>query len=100
MTDHILPASDDARYGTVAMIRRLLLEQGLARWPLYAVAFTPMAVAAACTALPAYLISDFVNTAYLDRSFDTVMMLGAATMIIFVVKGPADYGHMTILARI
>jgi ATP-binding cassette subfamily B protein len=100
MTKHIMPDSADARYGSLAMIKRLLLEQGLARWPQYAFAFSLMAVAAACTALPAYLISDFVNTAYLDRSFDTVMMLGAATMIIFVVKGLADYGHMTILARI
>jgi len=100
MTKHIMPDSADARYGSLAMVKRLLLEQGLARWPQYAFAFTLMAVAAACTALPAYLISDFVNTAYLDRSFDTVMMLGAATMIIFVVKGLADYGHMTILARI
>src|SRR5690242_19589950 len=100
MTDHILPASDDARYGTVAMIRRLLLEQGLARWPQYAIAFTLMAVAAGCTALPAYLISDFVNTAYLDRQFRTIVMLGIATMVIFLVKGLADYGHMTILARI
>jgi ATP-binding cassette subfamily B protein len=100
MTKHIMPDSADARYGSLAMIKRLLLEQGLARWPQYAFAFMLMAVAAACTALPAYLISDFVNTAYLDRSFDTVMMLGAATMIIFVVKGLADYGHMTILARI
>jgi ATP-binding cassette subfamily B protein len=95
-----MPDSADARYGSLAMVKRLLLEQGLARWPQYAFAFSLMAVAAACTALPAYLISDFVNTAYLDRSFDTVMMLGAATMIIFVVKGLADYGHMTILARI
>jgi ATP-binding cassette subfamily B protein len=100
MTKHIMPDSADARYGSLAMVKRLLLEQGLARWPQYAFAFSLMAVAAACTALPAYLISDFVNTAYLDRSFDTVMMLGAATMIIFVVKGLADYGHMTILARI
>jgi len=100
MTKHIMPDSADARYGSLAMVKRLLLEQGLARWPQYAFAFSLMAVAAACTALPAYLISDFVNTAYLDRSFGTVMMLGAATMIIFVVKGLADYGHMTILARI
>jgi ATP-binding cassette subfamily B protein len=100
MADHILPDSADARYGTVAMIRRLLLEQGLARWPHYAIAFTLMAVAAGCTALPAYLISDFVNTAYLSRSFDTVVTLGVATMIIFVVKGLADYGHRVILARI
>jgi ATP-binding cassette subfamily B protein len=100
MADHILPDSADARYGTVAMIRRLLLEQGLARWPQYAIAFALMAVAAGCTALPAYLISDFVNTAYLSRNFDTVVTIGLATMIIFVVKGLADYGHRVILARI
>ena len=46
MTKHIMPDSADARYGSLAMIKRLLLEQGLARWPQYAFAFTLMAVAA------------------------------------------------------
>ena len=100
MTDHILPDSADARYGTVAMIRRLLLEQGLARWPQYAFAFALMAIVAGCTALPAYLISDFVNTAYLSHSFDTVVFLGVVTMLTFMVKGVADYGQRVILSRI
>jgi len=100
MNDRILPASDDARYGTVAMIRRLLLEQGLVHWRKYAVAFVLMAIAAGCTALPAYLVSDFVNEAYLNRRFSTVVMLGVLTMAVFVVKGFASYGHMVILARI
>jgi len=95
-----MPDSADARYGALAMIKRLMLEQGLARWPQYAVVFVLMAVAAACTALPAYLISDFVNTAYLDKAFSTVIFLGVVTMLTFVVKGLADYGHQTILARI
>ncbi len=100
MANHILPDSADARYGTVAMIRRLLLEQGLARWPQYAFAFILMAVVAGCTALPAYLISDFVNTAYLSHSFDTVVFLGVVTMLTFLVKGVADYGQRVILSRI
>jgi len=100
MSHHIMPDSADARYGALAMIKRLMLEQGLARWPQYAVVFVLMAVAAACTALPAYLISDFVNTAYLDKAFSTVIFLGVVTMLTFVVKGLADYGHQTILARI
>jgi ATP-binding cassette subfamily B protein len=95
-----MPDSADARYGTLAMIKRLMLEQGLARWPQYLLAFTLMAVAAGCTALPAYLISDFVNTAYLDKEFRTIVILGIATALTFVVKGIADYGHQTILARI
>jgi ATP-binding cassette subfamily B protein len=100
MNDPKNSAADDARYGTYAMIRRLLLEQGLARWPQYTIAFILMAVAAGCTALPAYLISDFVNEAYLDRRFQTIIWLGVATMIIFLVKGLADYGHQVMLARI
>ena len=100
MTKHIMPDSADARYGSLAMIKRLLLEQGLARWPQYAFAFVLMAVAAGCTALPAYLISDFVNTAYLSRSFDTVVFLGTVTMLTFLVKGFADYGQRVILSRI
>ncbi|MGN6573463.1 MAG: ABC transporter ATP-binding protein, partial [Pseudolabrys sp.] len=100
MSHHIMPDSADARYGTLAMIKRLMLEQGLARWPQYLLAFTLMAVAAGCTALPAYLISDFVNTAYLDKEFRTIVILGIATALTFVVKGIADYGHQTILARI
>jgi ATP-binding cassette subfamily B protein len=100
MTKHIMPDSADARYGTLAMVKRLFLEQGLARWPQYLLAFTLMALAAACTALPAYLISDFVNTAYLAKEFRTIVILGVVTMLTFVVKGLADYGHQTILARI
>ena len=93
-------AADDARYGAVPLIRRLLREQGLARWPQYATAFTLMAIAAGCTALPAYLISDFVNEAYVDKRFETIIWLGGVTMVIFLVKGLADYGHQVILARI
>lgn len=100
MNDPKNSAADDARYGTYAMVRRLLREQGLARWPQYAIAFILMAVAAGCTALPAYLISDFVNEAYLDRRFQTIIWLGVATMVIFLVKGLADYGHQVMLARI
>ena len=100
MKDPMPSADADERYSTYAMVRRLLLEQGLARWPQYAIAFTLMAVAAGCTALPAYLISDFVNEAYLDRRFETIVWLGAVTMIIFLVKGITDYSHQVILARI
>lgn len=93
-------AAADAQYGTYAMVRRLLLEQGLTRWPRYATAFVLMAITAGCTALPAYLIKDFVNEAYRGRELQTTIWLGVATMIIFLVKGLADYGSGLILARI
>ncbi|MFN3657003.1 MAG: ABC transporter ATP-binding protein [Pseudolabrys sp.] len=100
MSTPILPASDDARYGNLAMVRRLLLEQGLVHWPRYAIAFVLMGIAAGCTALPAYLVSDFVNEAYVNRSFNTLMMLAFAMMAIFLVKGATTYAHMVILSRI
>jgi len=100
MNDPMPSAAADERYSTYAMIRRLLREQGLARWPQYAFAFSLMAIAAGCTALPAYLISDFVNEAYVDKRFQTIVWLGCVTMLIFVVKGLADYGHGVMLARI
>jgi ATP-binding cassette, subfamily B, bacterial MsbA len=100
MNDQILPAVADERYSAFALIRRLLTEQGLLHWRNYAIAFVLMAVAAGCTALPAYLVGDFINQAYLHHSFQMIVVLGIATMIIFIVKGLSTYGHMVILSRI
>ena len=55
MNDHILPSAADAQYGALVLVRRLIAEQGLVHWRKYAIAFTLMAVSAACTAIPAYL---------------------------------------------
>ena len=100
MNDHILPAADDAKYGAFALVRRLIAEQGLVHWRKYAMAFSLMAVTAGCTAIPAYLVRDFINQAYLDRSFHMVVVLSIAIMVAFVIKGLATYGHMLILSRI
>ncbi|HXX07894.1 MAG TPA: ABC transporter ATP-binding protein [Pseudolabrys sp.] len=100
MNDQNLPSVTDERYSALALIRRLLTEQGLLHWRKYATAFVLMAVAAGCTALPAYLVGDFVNQAYIHRSFPMIAMLGIATMVVFMVKGFATYGHMVILSRI
>jgi ATP-binding cassette, subfamily B, bacterial MsbA len=100
MNDQSLPAVADERYSALALIRRLLTEQGLLHWRNYAIAFALMAVAAGCTALPAYLVGDFINQAYLHHSFQMIVVLGIATMIIFIVKGLSTYGHMVILSRI
>ena len=43
-------------YGAFALIRRLFSEQGLHHWKRYALVIPMMAIAAACTALPAWLI--------------------------------------------
>src|ERR1035437_8423634 len=94
MNEHTLPSADDERYGTLAMVRRLLTEQGLVHWRKYAIAFTLMAVSAVCTAMSAYLIGDVINQAYVNRS------LTGITVVLFATKGLATYGHRVMLSRI
>lgn len=100
MNDHKLPSAADERYGSFALIRRLLTEQGLVHWPKYVGAFALMAVAAGCTALSAYLIGDVINQAYVNRNLRGIVTLGIITAALFAIKGLATYGHSVMLSRI
>ena len=100
MTNQTLPSADDARYGTLALIRRLLTEQGFVHWRRYAFAFTLMAISAGCTAFSAYLIGDVINQAYVNRNLAGIITIGGITVVLFATKGLATYGHSVILSRI
>ncbi len=100
MNDHTLPSADDARYGTFALIRRLLTEQGLVHWRKYALGFTLMAVSAGCTAFSAYLIGNVINEAYVNKSLAGIFILGGVTVALFATKGLATYGHSVLLSQI
>jgi subfamily B ATP-binding cassette protein MsbA len=86
--------------GTLAVIRRLVVEFGLAQWRRYALAFLLMGVGAACTAIPVYLIGDMVNMANIKHNFPGVVALATAAALIFVLRGAATYGQSVILSRI
>ncbi len=86
--------------GAPALPRRLLAENALAHWKRYAVAFVLMGVAAGCTALSAHLLGDVINEAYENRNMAGVVILGGVTLVLFIVKGSATYGHAVILSRI
>jgi ATP-binding cassette subfamily B protein len=90
----------DARYTTPVLVRRLLLEHGAAHWRLYAFAFVLMAVGAACTALVAYLMGDFINQAYLHKNFHGIALIGGTCVALFMLRGGALYGQAVILSRI
>ena len=100
MNDHTLPTAEPAHYGTVALIRRLLSEQGFAHWRKYAVAFTLMAISAGCTAFSAYLIGNVINEAYVNKNLVGIFALGGVTVALFATKGFATYGHSVMLSRI
>jgi subfamily B ATP-binding cassette protein MsbA len=87
-------------HGALTLVRRLLLEHAAGRWKRYARAFALMAVTAACTVIPAYLIKYFVNETYIGRDFHAIVALGIATMVLYAIKGASTYGHTVLLARI
>jgi ATP-binding cassette subfamily B protein len=91
---------DEDRYGASAMIRRLVLEEGLTYWPRYLMAFTMMAAAAAATALSAWLLGSVINEAYVNRNFGNIVWLSAIVCALFLIKGAATYGQSVILSRI
>jgi ATP-binding cassette, subfamily B, bacterial MsbA len=93
------PQTSD-EYSTAALIRRLLVDEALTYWPRYAFAFALMAVAAAATALSAYLLGTMTNEAYVKRDFHGIVVIGAIAMIIFAVKGFTTYSATVTLSRI
>ena len=90
--------SDD--YSTVALVRRLLVDEALEYWPRYAIAFVLMGIAAAATALTAYLLGTMTNEAYVDHNFHGIVVIGVIAMGIFAAKGFATYGAAVTLSWI
>ena len=76
---------------THAVLLRLLREQGRTYAPRYAVAFSFMAVVAACTALTAWMMKDVINRIFVDRDQHALIWVPAAILAIFLVKGCAGY---------
>jgi ATP-binding cassette subfamily B protein len=87
-------------YGAPALIRRLLAKHALHHRKLYIAAFLMMGVAAACTALSAYLLGDVVNQAYVHKNFHALLIVGIAAFGLFALKGAATYGQQVIMMRI
>src|SRR6202047_4205287 len=90
----------DDPYGAAILIRRLVVEQGAAYWRRYLLAFPLMAVSAATTAGSAYLLGQVINQAYVDKNVRGIAILSGITVIIFILKGAATYGHSVILSQI
>jgi ATP-binding cassette subfamily B protein len=87
-------------HGAPALIRRILVEHGLANWKRYAVAFGLMLIAAAVTAIIALLFGDIVNQAYLRKNFPDLVGLCVAIVGLSAIKGMTTYGSAVQLARI
>src|SRR6185436_19283897 len=69
---------------TASLVRRPLLEQAAGQWRRYALAFGLMGIAAASTALGAYLIGDVINQAYVHKNLPGIIVLALVTAVIFI----------------
>src|ERR1700675_3524713 len=90
----------DDPYGAAILIRRLIMEQAATYWRRYLLAFVLMAVSAATTAGSAYLLGEVINQAYVDKNVRGIAILSGGTILIFMLKGAATYGHSVILSQI
>ncbi|HEY0219335.1 MAG TPA: ABC transporter ATP-binding protein [Afipia sp.] len=90
----------DDPYGALALVKRLVMEQGLTYWRRYALAFVLMSITAACTAATAYLLGQVINQAYVNRSVSGIVTLSIITIFLFTLKGVSAYVSTVILATI
>jgi subfamily B ATP-binding cassette protein MsbA len=99
MTELPKKITDDP-YGAAILIRRLITEQGATYWRRYLMAFALMAVSAGATAGSAWLLGEVINQAYIDKNVRGIAVLSLVTILIFIIKGAATYGHSVILSQI
>ena len=90
----------DDPYAALVLIRRLVMEQSVAYWRRYLLAFSLMAIAAVATAAATYVLGQVINQAYVDKNVMGIAMLSGVTVLLLFVKGVATYGHMVILSKI
>ncbi|MEK9672369.1 MAG: ABC transporter transmembrane domain-containing protein [Rhodospirillaceae bacterium] len=85
---------------TADLMRRLFREsiRGYGRW--FAAALTCMAVMAGATAMSAWLMEPVVNDIFINRDRTMLMPVAVAVLVVFFVKGIANYGQATLMAYV
>jgi ATP-binding cassette, subfamily B, bacterial MsbA len=90
----------DDPYGAAILVRRLVMEQGVAYWRRYLLAFALMGIAAAATAGATYVLGQVINQAYVDKNVTGIAILSGVTVLLLFIKGIATYGQSVILSKI
>jgi ATP-binding cassette subfamily B protein len=76
------------------------MEQGAAYWRRYLAAFVLMGFSAGATAGSAWVLGQVINQAYVDKNVRGIVILSLVTVVLFMLKGAATYGHSVILSKI
>jgi subfamily B ATP-binding cassette protein MsbA len=84
----------------VAIIRRILAENGREyRWH-YVVAMLCLLAVAAATAFSAWIMKDVIDELFYERRQDLIALVAGSVAIAFVIRGFASYGQAVILAKV
>ncbi|MBV8662274.1 MAG: ABC transporter ATP-binding protein, partial [Hyphomicrobiales bacterium] len=84
----------------LALIVRLLSDQGVKHWRGYAFAMAATVVVAATTTLSAWIIKDVINQIFVAKKLSSVWLISGAIVAIYAVKGFSTYGQTVVLAKV
>ena len=84
----------------VAVIRRILAENGRDyRWH-YVLATLCLLAVAATTAFSAWIMKDVIDELFYERRQDLILLVAGSIALAFVIRGFATYGQSVILAKV
>ena len=86
--------------GSIALIARLLGDQGVKHWRGYAFAMAATVVVAATTTLSAWIIKDVINQIFVAKQLSSIWVISGAIVAIYTVKGFATYAQTVVLAHV
>jgi ATP-binding cassette, subfamily B, bacterial MsbA len=84
----------------VAVMRRILAENGREYLPQYALATLCLVAVAATTAFSAWIMRDIIDEIFYRENYELVPYICGAIVAAFAIRGIASYGQAVILARI
>ncbi len=84
----------------IAVVRRVLSENGREYLPQYLFAIGCLLAIAATTAFSAWIMRDVVDEIFYRRRADLIAVICGAIVVTFVIRGVAIYGQAVVLAKI
>ncbi|PSM16979.1 ABC transporter ATP-binding protein [Nitratireductor sp. StC3] len=84
----------------VAILRRVIRENGREYLPHYGFAVLCLIAVAGTTAFVAWIMKDVVDSIFNDRRYDLIVLICGSIAAAFVLRGLATYGQAVLLAKI
>ena len=85
---------------TRQIVGRLMREHIKGYIPQMLLAVLFMALVAATTAAYAWMVQPILDEVFIDKDHSRLMLITVAVLVVFVVKGLADYAQTVIMARV